>query len=264
MPDTALTASPSLRRGDAAGAGAERIALVEAIAATGSISAAAKAVGLSYRAAWDAIQALNNLFDRPLVVAGPGGKGGGGARVTDEGRAVVRGFKRMEADLARALAALRAELGGEVPAGLMWSLSMRTSVRNALKGTVRQIRDGAVNAEVDVAVAPGVEVVAMVTRSSVADLGLAPGAPVIALINPSVIILAREAEMGRSSARNRLVGIVARREDGAVNSELTLDLGEGKTLAATITRDSAEELDFREGERLCALVKASHVILVAE
>ncbi|MGZ9106506.1 MAG: TOBE domain-containing protein [Rhodoplanes sp.] len=70
--------------------------------------------------------------------------------------------------------------------------------------------------------------------------------------------------MGRTSARNVLSGTVARREDGAVNSEIILDLGHGKTIAAIITKESAISLDFKVGDRACALIKASHIILAVD
>ena len=63
------------------GIGARRIALLEAIGAAGSITAAAKSVGLSYKGAWDAVNAINNLADRPLVQGSTGGAGGGGTQL---------------------------------------------------------------------------------------------------------------------------------------------------------------------------------------
>lgn len=60
----------------------QRIALLAQIAELGSITRAAKAVGISYKGAWDAIDELNNLAERPLVERSVGGKGGGGARLT--------------------------------------------------------------------------------------------------------------------------------------------------------------------------------------
>ena len=62
---------------DGAAAGHGRIALLRAIDAHGSISAAAREMGMSYKAAWDAIDAINNLAGTPLVVRETGGKGGG-------------------------------------------------------------------------------------------------------------------------------------------------------------------------------------------
>ena len=84
---------------------------------------------------------------------------------------------------------------------------MRTSARNALRGTVTRVSDGAVNAEVTLQVAEGVEVVAIVTRPSVAELGLAVGRPAVALIKSSFVILAK-GEGLVTSARNQIAGFL--------------------------------------------------------
>lgn len=262
----ALNAALSLRRGEGARVGGDRIALLEALGELGSIRAAAAHLGLSYKAAWDAVQALNNLFDAPLVAAQAGGRQGGTAVLTPRGRAVVAAFHRVEAELAGALERLERGLGGapDTDVGtLFWSLGMRTSARNALRGTVASVTDGAVNAEVTLQVARGVEIVAVVTRASVADLGLAPGKPAIALIKSSFIVLAK-GEGLMTSARNQIAGRAISREDGAVNSEITLEIADGKTLTATITRESAERLQLELGEAITALIKAPHVILAVE
>src|SRR5690606_25668415 len=75
------------------------------------------------------------------------------------------------------------------------------------------------------------------------------------------VILVPEQEAGRTSARNRLCGTVIARDDGAVNSELVLDIGGGMTIVAIITLESARALGLEVGDRACALVKASNVIL---
>jgi molybdate transport system regulatory protein len=140
---------------------------------------------------------------------------------------------------------------------------MRTSARNALRGEVSRVTDGAVNSEVGLKIADGVELTAILTRRSVADLGLAVGKPAIALIKSSFVLLAK-GESLRTSARNQIAGEVASREDGAVNSEITLAIGGGKTLTATITVESAEGLQIAVGDRMTALIKASHLILAVE
>lgn len=68
----------------------QRIALLQHIAEQGSITRAAKSAGLSYKAAWDAIDELNNLAQKPLVERSVGGKGGGGAKLSSEGERVLR------------------------------------------------------------------------------------------------------------------------------------------------------------------------------
>jgi molybdate transport system regulatory protein len=128
---------------------------------------------------------------------------------------------------------------------------------------VTHISDGAVNAEVTVAVADGVEITAVVTRPSVAELGLAVGKPAIALIKASFVVLA-SGEGIVTSARNQIAGRVTAREDGPVSSEVTLAIAAGKTITATITRESAERMGLAAGQTVTALIKAPHVILAVE
>jgi len=263
----AMVTADLILRGTSPGqVGSQRIALLEAIAAAGSISAAAKAVGLSYKGAWDSVQALNNLFDKPLVITRAGGRHGGSAEVTEEGMALVTAFHAVKLELGQALSEIEHRLAeGSGPLRtLLWSLGMKTSARNALRGLVDRVVEGAVNAEVVLKIGEGAEIVAVVTRHSVRDLGLAPGRTVIALIKSSFVILARDEGALQTTARNTLRGVVAQVEKGAVNDEITLDIGDGKTLTATITHQSAESLNLQPGERAAALIKASHVILAVE
>ncbi len=258
-----LNAALSLRRGEGPRVGAERIALLRALGELGSIRAAAEHVGLSYKAAWDAVQALNNLFETPLVTAQAGGRQGGAAQLTEAGRTVIEAFNLVETELGGVIGRLQQGLASGDIGGLFWSLGLRTSARNALRGTVTQVTDGAVNAEVGLAVAPGVEITAIVTRESVAALGLTVGRPAIALIKSSFVILAHGDGIV-TSARNQIAGIVVARHDGAISSEITLHIAEGKTLTATVTRASAEVMALAEGAPVTALIKASHVILAVE
>src|SRR6185436_10438579 len=70
--------------------------LIAAIEATGSISAAARQMGMSYRRAWQLVEAINSSFNRPVVITAVGGKRGGGAAVTAFGRELVEIYARME------------------------------------------------------------------------------------------------------------------------------------------------------------------------
>ena len=211
-------------------------------------------------------KSLNNLFERPLVAAQQGGRTGGAASVTEAGAAALTAYAQVEIALANAAEQLdKALAGADVDASpLIWSFGMKTSARNALRGVVSAVKDGAVNAEVTLTVADGLDIVAIITRESVADLGLKPGVEAMALIKSSFVILVAGDRPIRTSARNRLPGTVIRHETGAVNDEVVLDIGAGKTLTATITRESAEALGLKIGERAQALVKASHVILAVD
>lgn len=141
---------------------------------------------------------------------------------------------------------------------------MKTSARNALRGVVETITDGAVNAEVTLRISPQIAIVAIITRDSVADLELAPGREAVALIKSSLVILAPGDAPLRTSARNRLVGTVVRHQQGVVNDEVVIALGADVTITATVTRESGERLGFVVGEPAQALIKASHVILAVD
>ena len=141
---------------------------------------------------------------------------------------------------------------------------MRTSARNALRGTVEHVAEGAVNCEVTLRISPKVALVAVVTQASAADLGLKPGREATALIKSSFVILAAGDTPLRTSARNQLTGTVTAHAQGGVNDEVVLELDDGATLTATITRGSGEALGFAQGQRITALIKASHLILAVD
>jgi molybdate transport system regulatory protein len=107
---------PRIAFGAACSLGPGKIDLLQAVADTGSISAAARALGLSYKRAWLLIDTLNRGFGRPMVERSVGGRGGGGARLTPLGTALLRHYAAIEAACQRAaaaeLAALRALVSG--------------------------------------------------------------------------------------------------------------------------------------------------------
>jgi molybdate transport system regulatory protein len=78
--------------------------LLEAIDRTGSISEAARTMRMSYRRAWLLVDGTNKLFGKPVVTAGPGGRQGGGARLTAFGRAVHARYRRLTRAITKAAA----------------------------------------------------------------------------------------------------------------------------------------------------------------
>ncbi len=79
--------------------------LIARIAETGSISAAARAMGMSYRRAWQLVEALNHDFRQAVIATAIGGTRGGGARVTPFGERVLADFRAMEGKASSAIAA---------------------------------------------------------------------------------------------------------------------------------------------------------------
>jgi molybdate transport system regulatory protein len=100
-----LTLRLDFAPGQAIGHG--KIRLLEAVRDYGSISAAGRSMGMSYRRAWLLVEALNTLFEQPVVETKHGGQGGGGAGLTDFGYRVIEQYRSIEA---KAHAAVATEL----------------------------------------------------------------------------------------------------------------------------------------------------------
>jgi molybdate transport system regulatory protein len=246
--------------------GDTRIRLLEAIEQHGSISQAAKHVPLSYKAAWDAVDAMNNLADMPLVERSTGGKHGGGTVLTDHGRKVVSLYRAVETEYQLALDRLMSQWG-EMDAGnvrafqqLLRRMAMKTSARNQFACTVSGLREGEVDYEVYLRLDADNELVAVITRESAEQLGIAIGMEVVALVKASAVLLLTDEGL-RTSARNHLWGVVERVTDGPVNAEVVLALGRGRTVTAVVTRESIGALEVSVGQRACAIFKSSSVIL---
>jgi len=242
--------------------GAVRIGLLRAVAEQGSITRGAKAAGISYKAAWDAIDAMNALAGAPLVERSTGGRGGGSTRLTLRGQQLIERFAQIEEVHGRFVQLLSDEgLDLSREFDVLRMLNMKTSARNQLTGTVSGYRAGSVNDEIELTLAGGAKIVAVVTRTSTNQLGLKLGATAFALIKASSVLLATDLGGVRLSARNQLQGTVTSVTPGAVNAEVMLDIGGGASIAAVITQGSVATLGLEVGQRATAIVKASSVIL---
>lgn len=242
--------------------GASRIGLLRAIAEKGSITHAAKAVGISYKTAWDAIDAMNTLAGEPLVARSTGGRGGGSTHLTPRGQRLVERFAQLDAVHRRFLKLLDDEsIDLDRDFSEQRTFNLRTSARNQFAGTVTAVRTGAVNDEIELTLQGGARLVAIVTRDSTRALGLRTGLTAYALLTASSVIVATGLEGARISARNQLHGVIASVTPGAVNAEVEIDLDGGGRIGATITQGSLAELGLEPGARATALFKASSVIL---
>lgn len=242
--------------------GLGRAELLALVAEHGSITQAAKAMKMSYKAAWDAVDQMNNLAGEPLVERMVGGKGGGSTCLTKRGMQLVANFRVIEQEHRRFVDQLSQQAHGlEEDLQLIRRMSMKTSARNQFLGKVTGIRPGAVNDEIDLDIVGGQRIVAIVTRESTVNLGLKTGAEAFALIKASSIIVVTDSQGAKLSARNQLAGIVSRVQHGAVNAEVVIDLPGGGAIAAIVTDESSKALGLSVGVRATAVFKASSVIL---
>ena len=224
---------------------------------------------MSYKAAWDGIDAMNNLAPRPLVERTTGGRHGGGSSLTNYGRRLIACHRALELEYRGALDRLSSQFGEADGADvvefrqLLKKISMKASARNQFAGPVVAIKEGPVDCEVTMRVDGDVTLTAIVTKESVESLGIAKGVEVLAFVKSSSIVLLDDSGV-RISARNRFSGTISRIHDGPVNAEVSLEFAEGRrVLAAVITHDSLRAMGLKVGSRAMAAFKASSVFLVA-
>ncbi len=243
--------------------GDTRIRLLEAIARYGSISRAAKAVPMSYKSAWDAIDTMNNLAEAPLVASSVGGRQGGGTLLTPYGDRLVAMYRAVELEYQEAMDRLSHEADTadhQAFRRLLRRMAVKTSARNQFVATVAAMRHSQVSTVVSLTVDEALSLTATITRESVEGLGLSVGKEVYAFIKASSVILSTDRAL-RTSARNHLWGEVSRIHQGVVDAEVTLSIPGSRTVTAIVTRESAESLGLAIGQPACAVFKASSVIL---
>ncbi|MBV8248692.1 MAG: TOBE domain-containing protein [Comamonas sp.] len=194
-----------------------RIAILRGIAQSGSISQAARDVGVSYKAAWQAVDTLTNLAGQPLVERSVGGAGGGGAQITAAGRELLLA--------AEAIARLRSELLERLQSGqqaaVRPNLGLLTSMRNQWPCTVLKVES--MGAQIRVWLRAAAEagadwtIAARITPESYELLGLAPGAQVLALCKATAVKvwLGRERPADSAQPINLWPAVVQRATYGA-------------------------------------------------
>ena len=204
----------------------KRLEVLRSMHRAGSISQAARANGVSYKAAWQALETLSNLAGVPLVVKVVGGSGGGGAKLTPEGIRVLEAADLLNAAREQALAQIGRSMEG---AGLnlrgLAGVGFRTSMRNQLPCVVRQIEKSRGVARVILALADGQQLASRITLESLELLSLEPGQQVLAMFKATAVTLAPT--IVAVGEVNVLHGKVARRGAAAAGVEVSLQITPG-------------------------------------
>ena len=138
---------------------------------------------------------------------------------------------------------------------------MKISARNVLAGTVQNVTKGAVNAEVTLTLGGGEKVVSIITNASVDRLELKNGKAAWAVIKASDVMIGKNVDGARLSARNVLAGELSKVVEGVVNNEAQIKLAGGTMMVASITKAGVDALGLKPGDKVSAIVKASHVLV---
>lgn len=261
----AVKAALTLQQGAASTIGHERIALLEAVGRLGSIAAAARATGLSYKAAWDSLDAIQNLVSQPILVKSTGGKSGGGATLTPQGLLLIETFHRLEAELARVLTQVSSQMEeiGLSSTSLIQGFMMRNSARNLWAGTIEAMTNRGLLTLVEIHLGQQAVICAEITTKSVERLGLVNGRNVAALVKASFITVVAGDKTATKVRNNRLVGTLRSMVSAGETMEITVAISNDKTLVATISSKEARQQNFMLGQVVTAEFDIDHVIVAA-
>jgi molybdate transport system regulatory protein len=141
---------------------------------------------------------------------------------------------------------------------------MKISARNQFSGTVCDVKMGIVNAQVSVQLIGGQKIIAAITKESAENLGIEVGKSVIALVKAPHIMLVTDFAGYTLTARNQLPGMVKEVQRGAINAEVEIELMGGHLIVATVTNESAENLELQAGANVSVVFKAGSVILAMQ
>lgn len=234
----------------------KRIEILRSIHQAGSISEAARANGVSYKAAWQAVETLGNLAGVPLIGKVVGGSGGGGARLTAEGLQVLHAAETLNVARQKALMRLRGETKRLKPLlRNITGIGLRTSMRNQLPSMITDIRKTQGTARVWLELPNGQHLVSRVTPESLQLLGLKKGLPVLVLCKAAAVTIAPTiVAMGDI---NLLEGKIARRIGAKADRQVSLELSPGLQLAGF----AAPETELKPKQPAMAAIDESAVVI---
>jgi molybdate transport system regulatory protein len=233
----------------------KRLDILRRIDEVGSISQAARGAGVSYKAAWQAIDTLSNLAGTALVQRAVGGSGGGGAHLTPAGQQLLRAADLMSKARSQVLAGMAKRDGAGLDTPGLAALSLRTSMRNQLPCTVRAIQSAGQAIRVELTLPDGAPLFSRITRESVQLLGLRAGQPALALCKATAVLIAPA--LRQAAGRNLLQGRVSRASRAAAGGEVALALASGQQLVGFAGPGSR----WRVGQTAMAAVDEAAVVL---
>jgi molybdate transport system regulatory protein len=206
----------------------KRVDILRRIGQVGSISEAARGAGVSYKAAWQAIDTLSNLAGVALLEKLVGGAGGGGARLTPAGHRVLDAADQMSQARRDVLKKIETESQAGVSVPNLSALSLRTSMRNQLPCTVKTVKSRTGAVRVELLLSDQTVLCARITRESAELLGLKPGLAVLALCKATAVSVGNSFES--ADGRNLLTGQVSRATRSTNGGEVALSLPSGLQL----------------------------------
>lgn len=240
----------------------KRIELLKAIKQTGSINKAAALVPMSYKSAWEAVEAMNNLSISPIVTRETGGAGGGGTTLTQYGENLLTTYSLLKEEQRKFLENLNRIT--DLNSGTLKTirrLSMQISARNQIIGVIEKISLGKVNAEIKLKLKSGNSIVSIITNNSVSNLGLAINDEVVAVVKSNNVLLSTTQDDSQKNEINSLKGNIEEINIDSINAEVVVNIGNEDKVVAILNKNSIENMNLKIGTKVDAIIKASDIMI---
>ena len=237
----------------------KRIVLLHAIKEHGSISKAAKAVPMSYKSAWGAVDTMNSLSPEPIVSRETGGKDGGGTTITAYGETLLVNYALLKVEHTRFLERLSTLT--DIQSGTFKTigrLAMQISARNQIQVEVMGIESHNVNAKITLKLKSGQVLHSVITQEAVENLHLKRGEPVTAIVKSSAVVVQR---LENERCENILEGIISKIEEDETNVKIVVDIGAHDKVVSVMSQEDMESIVLCEGNTIKLMIKSNDLML---
>lgn len=234
--------------------GRGRIELLENIQIYGSISKASKAMKMSYKAAWDSIDIMNKLSNKPLVTKIKGGKGGGGTVITSHAKEIIKAYSEISALYKNYFNTLSNSFNEQV---IESNYEEPTFTR--LTGIIKNLENINNSFEVTIELPSKQLLTSIESKRFIIEKDLAVDNEINFLIETNNIVLTKE--ILNNSARNTLKGKIDTIVEEGINISIAIKTKDD-ILHAKITQASYKKLEFKVGDKVYASFKAYNITII--
>ncbi len=238
----------------------KRIELLHAIVEHGSISKAAKAVPMSYKSAWEAVDTMNNLSPKPIVYREIGGRDGGGTTITTYGLKLLENYALLKEEHTRFLSRLSELMDIQSGAfNTIGRLSMQISARNQIQAKVISIESKEINSKIHLSLKSGQTLMAVITKEAVENLHIEKGQTIVAIFKSNAVLLSNL--KNKESGENSIVGVVDKIDVDIKNAKVLVDIGSHNKIVSVIPKYMFDKMSIKEGNSIVVTVKSNDIML---
>lgn len=235
--------------------GKGRVELLQNIQIYGSISKASKAMKMSYKAAWDSVDIMNKLSNKPLVIKVSGGKGGGGTVITSHAKEIIEAYFEIEQLHQNYLKTLANSFNDNIV-----NEEINEPIFSRLNGKIIEIKDIDKNCEVTILLNNSQQLTSIESKRFINEKNLCINDEVKLLIESNNITLSNKPI--QNSARNILKGKIKKVHDDGLNVNILIDCMQKEFLNAKITQSSFKSLQLKMEQEVYAQFKAYNITII--